>query len=229
MAAPLKQSTAVRQIISCPPSPPAASANIDSLEVIDEEQDDGVVPTRPLSLANVATVPSSFTSTISTVPSSDFDDDSFSEASFNSSISSAVSSHVSSPCEARFLAKLFGASYTADLARLGVKVSTISLGLSRKSDPGAILSSLEHGTKTFYVCPPGFEHSTLNSERLVELMELAGDEYDCNGLVICLDKKHPALKETLHALLYVGGTIVPSDSGMLPFDSSAFVLFGLDL
>lgn len=62
-------------------------------------------------------------------------------------------------------------------------------------------------------------------------MELADDELDCSGIVICLDRKadKQELAETLHSLMYVGGSIVAPDAGMLGHNSDEFILVGLDL
>lgn len=74
----------------------------------------------------------------------------------------------------------------------------------------------------------------MDSERLVELMELAEEEHECNALVIAIDRMqnkmtHDLLEETLHSLLYVGGAIVHPNAGTVAFDSNRFVLVGIDL
>jgi len=90
---------------------------------------------------------------------------------------------------------------------------------------GAILESVENGTKTLY-CSPELEK--LDREGLVDLMERADEDFDCSGIVICLNKKDALLEETLHSLLYVGGAIVPPNAGLLKV-SQDILLVGLDL
>ncbi|KAL7010264.1 hypothetical protein EMMF5_000285 [Cystobasidiomycetes sp. EMM_F5] len=226
-----------------PPSPPPAIAILTSdhdLEVASAKQ--------PLTLANVATLPSSY-STISTTPTSDDADDS-SEASFSSTASSADSdgalSNASSPvspldgvsCPApSFLVKLFGSTYATEFARNGVAATSVSLPCAPSARKAAattasVLSSSSHATKTLYVAPAASQLSLLDSERLVQLMEVAEEEHACNALVICLDRAETSnglLEETLHSLLYVGGTIVHPSAGAVAFNSEKFVLVGLDL
>ena len=182
-----------------PPSPPAVA--------------------EALTLANVATLPSSY-STISTTPTSD-QSDSESESSSSEISFSASSEAASVDSSDLFLRIVFGSTYMADFARHGLKVS----GTDVVETTGAVVESHEHGTKTLYCAP---SPSKLDREALVDLMELADEQLDCDGLVICLDKSSPELEGTLHSLLYVGGCIVPPDAGMLKF-AEHVVLVGLDL
>lgn len=58
------------------------------------------------------------------------------------------------------------------------------------------------------------------------LLDLADEQLECTGLVIALERSSPALSETLHALMYVGGTVVTAP----PFEvHPAFVLVGMEL
>ena len=228
--------------LNYPPSPPSGQ-----LDELDGANDDdfsvaaNATISKPLTLANVAAIPSSF-STISTTPTSDLDDaSSDSERSSFSSESSAVSSPalsdladspLASPVharESRLLGKLFGQSYASQLAMHAVAASVVILTGASKRSQAVVLASEAHDMRTLYFMPSASEIAKLDSARLIELMELADEQHDCNGLVICLEKKNELLAETIHALCFVGGSIVHPDAGAISFDSQNFVLVGLDL
>lgn len=58
------------------------------------------------------------------------------------------------------------------------------------------------------------------------LLDLAGEHLDCEGFVIALEKKSPALAGLIHALLYVSGTVVSKP----PFEvDEKYVLVGIDM
>jgi hypothetical protein len=60
----------------------------------------------------------------------------------------------------------------------------------------------------------------------VALLDLADEQLECTALVITLERSSPALGGLLHALMYVGGTVVTKP----PFEvDPAFVLVGLEL
>lgn len=57
-------------------------------------------------------------------------------------------------------------------------------------------------------------------------MDLADEQLDCTALVIALDKSVEGLGGLLHALMYVGGTVVTKP----PFQvDPAYVLVGLEI
>jgi hypothetical protein len=60
----------------------------------------------------------------------------------------------------------------------------------------------------------------------VALLDLADERLECSGLVIALERSDPALGDLLHALMYVGGTVVTKP----PFPvNPALVLVGLEI
>jgi hypothetical protein len=61
---------------------------------------------------------------------------------------------------------------------------------------------------------------------IVALLDLADEQLECTGLVIALERSSPSLGELLHALMYVGGTVVTKPSFEV---DPAFVLVGLEL
>lgn len=227
-----------------PPSPPSDAATLGS---------DAAGPAKPLTMANVSTfsnaaaaapavVGGSPFSAISTSPT-DVEDaessegDSGSEISFSSD-SSVSSSNAAANTDHRFLASVFGPTYLDSFTKLGVHVTLptqdvfpAELGLKGS----AVLSAPEHGTKTAYLCPKEMEK--LDSETLVELLEIADEDLECSALVICLERKgtgniqddNERIAETLHALMYVGGSIVSPDAGVVKYDSEKYILVGLDL
>lgn len=185
---------------SYPPSPPASA--------------------EALTIANVATLPSSY-STISTIVASDQSDSDSEQDVSEASSFSASSEALSIDASDAFLRSLFGSGYKAEFARHGMKTNAIDSG----DMDGAVLESFAHATKTLYCAP---SPSKLDREGLVDLMELAADQLDCSGLIICLSKSDKELEETLHSLLYVGGAIIPPGSSMIKF-ADHLVLVGLDL
>ena len=61
---------------------------------------------------------------------------------------------------------------------------------------------------------------------IVALLDLADEHLQCSALVIALEKNSPALSGLLHALMYVGGTVVTKpDFPVHP----AYVLVGLEI
>lgn len=205
-----------------PPSPPA----------VNEQKQIGC---KALTIANVAALPSSFgSSNLSTSPISDEDDSSSSELSFSTTSSSEAPPSVASVDETRFLSSVFGPTYLSEFGKYGVKVVALPEDIVDElpTPNAAILSSPAHDTKTLYYLASS-NPSQLDREALVDLMELADEDLECNGIVICLDRKNctdkEELAETLHSLMYVGGAIVAPDSGMVAFNSEDYILVGLDL
>lgn len=228
-----------------PPSPPPSDAAQLSTE--------SAAAAKPLTMANVSTFSSAAAaatavggspfSAISTSPTTDEDDgessegegDSASEISFSSD-SSSSSSNAASNKDHQFLASVFGPTYLDSFSKLGVQVVLptqdvfpVELGLKGS----AVLSAPQHGTKTAYLCPTDMEK--LDSQTLVDLLEIADEDLECSALVICLernqgnDHQDETLAETLHALMYVGGSIVAPDAGVVKYDSEKYILVGLDL
>lgn len=190
----------------------------------------------PLTIANLAALPSSFSSSVlSTTPGSE--DESSSELSYSTSSSSEVPSIASSVDETKFLSSIFGPAYFSEFSKHGVKVVSLPADVAEDlptspAGSAAILSSPAHDTKTLYYLAPS-DPTKLDRESLVDLMELADEDLECNGIVICLDRRSSVdkeeLAETLHSLMYVGGNIVAPDAGMLGFNSEDYILVGLDL
>lgn len=244
-----------QEIISStyPPSPPPS----DAAQL-------GDAAAKPLTMANVSSLSNAAAaaavavggspfSAISTSPTTAEDDesseeggDSASEISFSSesSVSSinagntTVTSNGADNKDHQFLASVFGgASYLDSFTKLGVQVILPSsdvfpaeLGLKG----AAVLSAPQQGTKTLYLCPKEMEK--LDSQTLVELLEIADEDLECSALVIALERgakndleADETLAETLHALMYVGGAIVAPDAGVVKYDSEKYVLVGLDL
>jgi len=79
--------------------------------------------------------------------------------------------------------------------------------------------------KTFYVDGKSAELVNVR-ESIVALLDLADEHLQCSALVIALEKGSPALGGLLHALMYVGGTVVTKpDFPVHP----AYVLVGLEI
>lgn len=186
-------------------------------------------PAAPLTLANVATIPSSLSTIATESVSSRSDSDS--ELSFtSSSAASSDAPSVVSQAGEELLGRLFGPTHLAEFARHGVKVGGVP-ATDDATFEGVTLESQSHdGSKTLYCVSSDVEE--LSKEGLVDLMEMADEELDCTALVICLDKKklsRTVLSETLHSLMYVGGQIVARDAGLIEYNSKDFVLVGLEL
>ena len=61
---------------------------------------------------------------------------------------------------------------------------------------------------------------------IVALLDLADEQLGCTALIIALDKNSPMLAELLHALMYVGGTVVSEP----PFQTDPlYVLVGMEI
>jgi hypothetical protein len=79
--------------------------------------------------------------------------------------------------------------------------------------------------KTFYVDCKSAEVVNLR-EGIVALLDLADEHLQCSALVITLEKASPALSSLLHALMYVGGTVVTKPDFPV---NPAYVLVGLEI
>jgi hypothetical protein len=103
-----------------------------------------------------------------------------------------------------------------------VSISAPEMGASFE---GVVLDLPGDDGRTFYV--NGSSAATVNlRESIVALLDLADEQLDCSALIIALDRSSPALGELLHALMYVGGSVVTKP--VFP-TNSAYVLVGLEI
>lgn len=102
-----------------------------------------------------------------------------------------------------------------------VSVSSLEMGISFD---GVVLE-LPGKPKTFYVDCKSAEVVNLR-EGIVALLDLADEHLQCSALVITLEKASPALSSLLHALMYVGGTVVTKPDFPV---NPAYVLVGLEI
>lgn len=129
---------------------------------------------------------------------------------------------------------MFGASYLSEFSKNGVKVASIAEDIAEEAELAAgsavILASPIHDTTTLYYRAPA-DSGKLDREALVDLMEIADEDLACTGIVICLDRKEnkESLAGTLHSLMYVGGSIIAPNAGLVGYNSEDFILVGLDL
>jgi len=91
---------------------------------------------------------------------------------------------------------------------------------------GVVLDLPNRG-RTLYVGVDGGSIGAVGlRESVVALLDLASDSLECTALVIVLERTSPTLGALLHALMYVGGTVVTKP----PFQvDSAYVLVGLEI
>ena len=99
-----------------------------------------------------------------------------------------------------------------DAPQLGAAIAGVVLAL-----PGA--------PRTLYV--DGQAAAALDlRQSIVALLDLADERLECGALVIALERSAPELGDLLHALMYVGGTVVTKP----PFEvDPAFVMVGLEI
>jgi len=102
-------------------------------------------------------------------------------------------------------------------------VSISSPGMGTSFD-GVVLE-LPGEPKTFYVDGRSAEVVYVR-ESIVALLDLADEHLQCSALVIALEKDSPALSGLLHALMYVGGTVVTKPAFPV---HPAYILFGLEI
>ncbi|KAK7685323.1 hypothetical protein QCA50_011687 [Cerrena zonata] len=103
-------------------------------------------------------------------------------------------------------------------------VTISSPNLGQAVFDGVVLE-LPDKPKTLYVDGKNAAHVNLR-ESIVALLDLADEQLGCSGLVIALDKSCPMLADLLHALMYVGGTVVSKP----PFQTDpAYVLVGMEI
>jgi hypothetical protein len=122
-----------------------------------------------------------------------------------------------------FLSTLFPADAAQALPHAQkVSISAAEMGASFE---GVVLDLPGDEGRTFYV--DGSSAATVNlRESIVALLDLADEQLDCGALIIALDRSSPALSELLHALMYVGGSVVTKP--IFPVNP-AFVLVGLEI
>jgi len=110
---------------------------------------------------------------------------------------------------------------TAILYAKSVSISSPEMGTSFD---GVVLE-LPGRPKTFYVDGKSAEIVNVR-ESIVALLDLTDEHLQCSSLIIALEKVSPALGDLLHALMYVGGTVVTKpDFPVHP----AYVLVGLEI
>ncbi|VDC06992.1 unnamed protein product [Peniophora sp. CBMAI 1063] len=88
-----------------------------------------------------------------------------------------------------------------------------------------VVLALPGQPRTLYVDVKGAALVNLR-ENIVALLDLADECFDCQALIIALEKASPALSSVLHALMYAGGAVVTK-----PFFKAdpALVLVGLEI
>ncbi|GJJ06417.1 hypothetical protein Clacol_000608 [Clathrus columnatus] len=121
-----------------------------------------------------------------------------------------------------FLTTLFPRSGLSALP-YAKSVSISSPGL--KAEWEGIVLDLPTDRRTLYVHGKGAEHVDLR-ESIVALMDLADEHLHCEAFVIALEKGSSMLGELLHALMYVGGTVVTKSP--LEVDPSYILIVGLN-
>lgn len=103
-----------------------------------------------------------------------------------------------------------------------------SVSISAPNMAGAfegVVLELPGKPKTIYVNGKNADSVNLR-ESIVVLLELADEQLQCSALVIALERSSPALGDLLHALMYVGGTVVTK----APFQvDPAYVLVGMEI
>ncbi|TFK54248.1 hypothetical protein OE88DRAFT_1624727 [Heliocybe sulcata] len=88
-----------------------------------------------------------------------------------------------------------------------------------------VVLELPDKPKTFYVNGRNADSVNLR-ESITALLDLADEQLQCSALIIALERASPVLGDLLHALMYVGGTVVTKP----PFQADpAFVLVGLEI
>jgi len=105
----------------------------------------------------------------------------------------------------------------------GVQIFSSVEGMSVRWD-GAVLA-VPGNDRGLYVDAGTVENVQLK-ECIVALLELADEHLHCTSLVIALSKSSPDLGDILHALMYVGGTVVSRP----PFPvAKGYILVGISL
>lgn len=95
---------------------------------------------------------------------------------------------------------------------------------------GAVVTNAQEETKTLYAKArnsDGFDQVNLK-ESVMELIEVAEEQFECTGVVLCLEKSSSDLKELIHSLMYVGGTVIPPNLSNMAYRSD-YVLVGIEI
>ncbi|KAI9456618.1 ornithine decarboxylase antizyme-domain-containing protein [Russula earlei] len=188
-----------RQNLVYPPTPPTAAADVVSFPP-------SSVGSRPIRATQTAM---NFSHGLATPPLTP--DDSFDDVSIKSNDDAL-----------ELLTTLFPNHAMAALPYAkSVSITSPEMGTSFD---GVVLE-LPGRPKTFYVDSKSAEVVNVR-ESIVALLDLADEHLQCSALVIALEKASPALSGLLHALMYVGGTVVTKpDFPVHP----AYVLVGLEI
>jgi len=84
------------------------------------------------------------------------------------------------------------------------------------------------GLRTLYA--KGTSEKMNLRENVVQLLDLADEEFGCDQVVVVLEKDEPAFAALLHSLMYVGGVVIPPQTDSpLNKPSSSYVLVGIDI
>jgi len=119
------------------------------------------------------------------------------------------------PAGVTFLDRVFP---TSDMGRSALNVDSKLTGWSLALVEG------HDGSRTVYA--KGSNSVDVRSrENVIALLDHADEELACDQVVVVLEKKDSDLAETLHSLLYIGGSVIPASAG----HSEANVLVGLEL
>lgn len=93
---------------------------------------------------------------------------------------------------------------------------------------GAIVEDALAGTRALYVGGGKVANGIDLRDAVVEIVDRAESEHECQSLVLCLDKGMAGLAALVHQLAYVGATVVTAhDHTGAPNDN--FLLLGLEI
>jgi len=171
-------------------------------------------------------------STPSTSPSSSFGSGtSFSSFSMmlNRAGKSSFAAPMLSPASSTDSLDFFGPSGTTfldgvfpacEIGRSALNVDSKLTGWSL-----ALVEDRQEGGRTVYAKgQSGFD--VRDRENVIALLDHADEDLACDQVVVVLEKNDSELAQTLHSLLYIGGTVI---SAATSAHSDAFVLVGLEL
>jgi len=119
------------------------------------------------------------------------------------------------PAGVTFLDRVFP---TSDLGRTALNVDSKLTGWS------LALVEAQDGSRTVYA-KANNSVDVRSRENVIALLDHADEELACDQVVVVLEKKDSDLAQTLHSLLYIGGSVIPASAG----HSEANVLVGLEL
>jgi len=85
-----------------------------------------------------------------------------------------------------------------------------------------------NGLRTLYA--KGASEQMNLRENVVQLLDLADEEFGCDQVVVVLEKEDADFAVLLHSLMYVGGVVIPPESNSpLGQVSSSYILVGIDI